>query len=83
MELSKKTTILFSPYLHQRLSQLAQRQGVSMGELVRNACQECYGIASVEDRVAAVRSLEALSLPVGNPDQMERESMPSPEELLP
>ena len=83
MELSKKTTILFPPHLHQTLSQLARRRGVSMGELVRKACQKCYGVPLVQDRLAAVRRLESMSLPVGDPDQMERESMPSAEEFLP
>ena len=83
MELSKKTTILFSPQLHKRLGQLARRRGVSMGELVRKACEECYGLASTEDRLEAVRRLGALSLPVGSPEQLERESMPDAEDLMP
>lgn len=32
MELSKKTTILFSPEFHRRLSRLAARRGVSLGD---------------------------------------------------
>lgn len=38
---------------------------------------------SKESRLAAVRELEAMSLPVGDPDQLERESVPDPEALLP
>jgi hypothetical protein len=81
MELSKKTTLLFPPDLHDHLSRLARQRGVSLGELVRRACEVQYGIVSRESRVAAVRDLEALALPVGDPDQMERESVPSPEDL--
>lgn len=44
MELSKKTTILFSPETHERLTELAARRGVSLGELVRDACVAQYGI---------------------------------------
>ena len=35
MELSKKTTILFSPDLHERLAHLAKQRNTSIGELVR------------------------------------------------
>jgi hypothetical protein len=83
MELSKKTTLLFSPELYKQLTQLARQRGVSVGELVRRACETQYGMTSRESRVAAVRELESMSLPVGDPGQMERESVPSPEDLLP
>lgn len=64
MELSRKTTILFSPALHDRLTRLAGLRGLSLGELVRRACEERYGLVSVEERLAAVRELASLSLPV-------------------
>ncbi|HSR68333.1 MAG TPA: CopG family transcriptional regulator [Acidobacteriota bacterium] len=83
MELSKKTTILFPPDLHERLGSIARQRGVSMGELVREACAKCYGTVSVKDRLAAVKRLEALALPVSDPDTMAEESVPSPENLLP
>lgn len=83
MDLSKKTTILFSPELHRRLSELAARRGVSLGELVREACQAQYGIAGSEARHAAVGALAQLALPVGDPQRMKRESQPEPDALLP
>lgn len=83
MELSKKTTILLSPELHERLSRIARERDVSLGHLVRTACEKQYGIASEKERTDAVLALARLSLPVGEPSQMERESMPAPEELLP
>ena len=82
MELSKKTTILFPPDLHERLSRLAAKKGVGLGELVRSACEKQYGIVSREDRLAAVRKLAALELPVGDPGEMKLESAPDPEEVL-
>jgi predicted DNA-binding protein len=83
MELSKKTTILFPPELHDRLTKLAGERGISLGMLVRSACERQYGLASLEERLAAVDALAALSLPVGTPQEMARESAPSPEELMP
>ena len=83
MELSKKTTILFSPELHDRLTRLAERKGTSLGALVREACEAQYGGVSEEDRLAAVAALRDLSLPVGTPADLERESIPSADELLP
>jgi hypothetical protein len=81
MELSKKTTLLFPPDLHEQLARLARQQGVSLGELVRRACEAQYGIVSQESRMAAVRELEAMALPVGDPGQMKRESVAEPEPL--
>ena len=83
MELSKKTTILFPPDLHARLLQLARQKGTSLGKLVRSACERQYGLVAVEERMAAVEALTALDLPVGTPEEMARESVPTPEELMP
>ncbi len=83
MELSKKTTILFPPDLHARLIRLAKQKGTSLGDLVRSACERQYGLATVEERLAAVEALAGLDLPVGTPEEMARESVPSPEELMP
>lgn len=83
MELSKKTTILFPPDLYERLKRLAEQRETSVGDLVRRACEERYRLYSVEERVRAVRELGELSLPVGTPDEMELESAPDPEDLMP
>lgn len=83
MELSKKTTILFSPDSHRRLSELAERRGVSLGELVREACATAYGIVDRDAQVSAVASIAALSLPVGTPSDMKRESVASARKLMP
>ena len=82
MELTKKTTILFSPELHQRLVRLAKQRRTSIGELVRTAVEQQYGLVSKEARLAAVSALGELNLPVGSPEEMERESVPTPEEIL-
>ena len=74
MELTKKTTILFPPDLYEQLAALALKQKSSVGELVRDACRLQYGRAGRAERLAAVAALSALDLPVGTPEEMERES---------
>ncbi len=83
MELTKKTTILFPPDLHEQLTLLARQLGTSLGELVRRACEAQYRLSSRDDRMAAVSDLEAMSLPVGEPEDLERESVVDPAELMP
>jgi hypothetical protein len=83
MELTKKTTILFSPDQHRRLSSLAAERGTSLGDLVRKACDREYGRPSNSDRLAAVQALASLNLPVGTPGEMAAESVPSPDDLMP
>ena len=82
MELSKKTTILFSPKLHKHLSRIAAQKRISMGELVRTACERQYGAVSKDERREAVRDLAALKLPVGDVQDMKKESVPRPEEII-
>jgi hypothetical protein len=83
MELSKKTTILLSPDLHAFLAARAKFEGRSIGELIRDACVRQYRYATREERVRAFEELTALRAPVGTVEEMERESSPSPEELMP
>ncbi len=83
MELVKKTTILLSPRLHERLTQLARQKGISMGQLMREACEKTYGLTSREHRLEAVQALASLSLPVDDVQRMKEQSVPSPEKLLP
>lgn len=83
MELSKKTTILFSPALHARLSALAVEQHTSLGQLVRRACEAQYGQSSEASRIAAVQRLSQLALPVSDPGSMKAESITSPDKLAP
>jgi predicted transcriptional regulator len=82
-DLTKKTTILLSPELHRRLADLARRRHVSMGELIRHAVAVQYGVGGHEQRVRAVEALARLELPVSGVEDMKREAMADPEELLP
>ena len=81
--LTKKTTILLSPELHERLTRLAQQKGTSLGELVRSACKREYGGATTEEKLAAVRRLTGLELPVSTARRMKRESVADAESLAP
>ncbi len=83
MALSKKTTVLFSRDLHDRLSRLAAQKGTSLGDLVRTACERQYRPASREEKLAAVRHLAALRLPAASPRKMKQQAVPSPEEIVP
>ena len=83
IELSKKTTILFSPHLHARLSALADQKSLSLGELVRDACEKQYGLHPKEPRLAAVRELATLSLPAAEVQTMKAEAVLKTEEMLP
>ena len=83
MELSKKTTILFSDLEHARLTALAAQRGVSMGWLVREACMVQYGAVDPAVRVSAVSRLTQLGLPVGTAREMKHESVVPPDALMP
>ena len=83
MDLTKKTTVLFSPELHRRLTEYAARRGVSLGELVREACVQTYGLVDADTRTKAARALSEFSLPVSGVAEMKRESVPDSKSLLP
>lgn len=83
MELTKKTTILLSPDLYEHLTRTARERHKSLGQLVREACEIHYGHAPTEDRIRAVQELRRLSLPVGSPRRMKRQSVPKPQDLIP
>lgn len=83
MELTKKTTILLPPDLHEQLTKLARQRKVSVGHLIRSACRRQYSIVPKEERLEALRELCRLNLPVATVARMKRESTTDPAALLP
>jgi hypothetical protein len=83
MDINKKTTILFTYELHEALSRLADSRGVSLGHLVREACVSQYGLKSRQDKLKAVKELATFNLPVAEPDELKKQLVPDPEDLLP
>ena len=83
MELSKKTTILLSPRLYSLLKSLSESTNRSIGDLIRSACEKQYGLHPEDEALEAADRLAAYHLPVGTPASMKRESVASPEELIP
>lgn len=47
------------------------------------AVERQYGLGGSEEQMSAVRALAALDLPVGAVEDMKRESVPTPQEILP
>jgi hypothetical protein len=81
MELTKKTTVLFPPALYEDLTNLAKQRKSSVGELIRDACRAQYFLTTRAERLALVDQMASLQLPVGTPEEMERESVPFIEPL--
>lgn len=76
-----KTTVHFPKELYGRIAKLAEQRHSSVDELVREACQSRYATTGIAERIALVKSLTSLNLPVGTPEEMERESVPAVEPL--
>jgi hypothetical protein len=81
--MTRKLTIRMPADLYTHLRQLARLRRVTVSELVVSACRAQYRVFSREERLRAVERLGRMCAPVGTPEEMERESVPSPEELLP
>lgn len=73
MELTKKTTILFTEKQFNTLKKIAFIQKTSIGELIRRACEHEYGILIEIEAEKAVEELAGLSLPVGPVEEMKQE----------
>jgi predicted transcriptional regulator len=79
--LTKRVQILLSPEQFSRLQEIAKTEGESLGALIRKALEEVYLEREQQDRLAAVREMAALRLPVADWEQMERESIGAAESV--
>ena len=79
----REVPVLFPEDLFRELLRQAKDRGKRVEELIREACEVQYGLTTPEARLEAVRELARLNLPVGEPEDMERESVPHPEDFLP
>ena len=72
---TKRVQVLLSPQQLQRLQDIADARGESVGALIRQAVDMVYLKGDHERRRDAVRRMAAMSLPVADWEQMERESI--------
>lgn len=73
MELSVKTTVLFSERQYRHLKRVAQSRKKSVGELIRSACDREYGLVPRTEAMEAVAELAEYRLPVADTATMKRE----------
>jgi hypothetical protein len=64
--LSKRVEILFDPKQYAELERVAQRDGKSVGALIREAVEREYLHASREERQAALKALLSIKLEIGS-----------------
>jgi hypothetical protein len=74
-----ENTVQLPGDLYEQLAALATERSVSVGHLVRVACEEQYGFPSKERRRQAARQLGEMSLPVGTVEAMKRQSVAGPD----
>jgi hypothetical protein len=83
MSQNRKTTVELPVSMYRRLQRLAKARRVSLSALVREACENQYATVSRKQRLAAVRRLGRMNLPVSTVEEMKRQSVPDPAGLLP
>lgn len=69
----KKTTLLFDDEVYEKLKEKSKLEKVSIGELVREAVSNYYGIKTMEEKMKALNRLKMLNLPVGEPEVLDKE----------
>ncbi len=73
--LTERVQVLFSPEQVRQLKEIAGSEGASVGELIRRAVDTVYLRQRQDGAREAVRRMAAMSLPVGDWEQMKRESV--------
>jgi hypothetical protein len=72
MSKSKRAQVLFEPDAYERLEDIARRQGVSVGELIRRAVEEAF-FSSPETRRRALDGIRSMSIPLPDWEELEEE----------
>lgn len=70
MAIDKRVQVLMEPAEFNQLETLAQTQGVSVGELIRQAVRERY-LTHSDQRLAAAEALCGLAMPPLNPAHLD------------
>jgi len=60
----KKTTLLFEEQAYKKLQEKSKLEKTSVGELVREAVTNYYGIKSSKEKMDALQKLGSLNMPV-------------------
>jgi len=69
----KKTTMLFEENMYKKLQEKSKMENLSIGELVREAVTNYYGIKSSKEKMEALEKLSKMNLPVSDYDEMEKD----------
>lgn len=73
--LIRRVQVLVSEAQYSELEEQARLRDMSVGAIVREAVQQHIQQGKHAERLAAVRALAAMQLPVADWEQMERESV--------
>ncbi|MBM3700407.1 MAG: ribbon-helix-helix protein, CopG family [Actinobacteria bacterium] len=69
----KKTTLLFEEQAYKKLQEKSKLEKTSVGELVREAVTNYYGIKSSKEKMDALQKLGSLNMPVSDYKEMEKD----------
>jgi predicted DNA-binding ribbon-helix-helix protein len=72
MAKTRRTQVLLEPETYDHLEQIAQREDVSVAELIRRAVRETF-FSSPASRRRAFEEICSMEIPVGDWEDMERE----------
>ena len=78
--LTRKIQISLSPEQYKKLTAASKKKGISIPALIREAITQLYfEPGPIDKRLEAVRRMASMDLPVAGWEQMERESMVTPD----
>lgn len=69
----KKTTLLFEEQTYKKLKEKSKVEKTSIGELVREAVANYYGIKSNREKMEALKKLSQMNMPVSDYEEMKKD----------